>query len=183
MAEREICSHNKWVRACKQCDPGRNVANLQYKDSTIPGPLTPENSPSFYGYAWEDWFALRDSGIAILKEVGSEGRLTYYSTFYPKVYRSVGLSPKAASGERSRLLKCINDDSGLDARYLLTCLLLTGKKPRKPMRGFFTAAAERGLFPESEVPKPEDEDRALTPAQKEFWEDQKRAVWDQLHSR
>lgn len=75
------------------------------------------------------------------------------------------------------LLEAIDEESGIDARLILTALVVDGNTGI-PSEGFFRLAERRNLLDPSDTPPPGQAGRReLSPAQRRFWEDQKRGVF------
>ena len=120
MAHIELCQHGKWIHNCRPCREKRRQSLPKYKGTSTSDKKTPENSDTFYGHPWAEWFAMRDAGITILRERGAGRRLITYPELWEAIETRLGKDLGNSQWKISRLLEDIDEESGLDAQFILT---------------------------------------------------------------
>ena len=177
MADIEFCRHGDWVQNCKECRELRKQSLPKFKGASRSGKKTPENSDTYFGHSWPEWFAMRDAGIAIIEERGAQGSTITYPELWEAIAGRLGRHLESVQYEVPALLEGIDEESGMDARFLLTALVVDGYTAI-PSEGFFRLAERRNLLAPGDTPPPGQAGRrSLSPAQRKFWEDQVAGVF------
>ena len=182
MGEIEICVHGAWIHNCRPCREKRKMSVPAYKGTSKSGRKTPENSDTYYGHPWPEWFDMRNAGIAILRECGERRHLITYPDLWVAINERLDKHLDSSQRKVSALLNWIDQDSGIDARFMLTALVIDGHTDI-PSEGFFRLAERKHLLSASDSPPAGQAGRReLSPAQRRFWDEQKNGVFEILSS-
>ena len=157
------------------------MIEAKFKGTSNSDRKTPENSDTFYGHPWVEWFAMRDAGIAILRDRGAVRRLITYPELWEAIETRLGKELGSSQWKVSRLLEDIDEESGLDAQFILTALVVDARTG-EPSEGFLRLASKRHLLAEKDTPPIGQAGQKLTPEQRRFWEDQKAGVFKLLNA-
>ena len=145
----------------------------QRRTKSSDGRKTPENSTTFFGHTWAEWFRMRDAGYAFLCERASHRRMVSYREVWDAVGNALPFDIGPMYRQVPHLLRYISMYAVDEFGFLPTALVTYDGDPDVgPGPGFFRLAGSLGLIPEADVPAEGEEWRAMTPNQRRFWTEQ-----------
>ena len=149
--------------------------------STGTGKKTPENSSSFFGHPWPEWFAMRDAGYEHLVERARERRMTTYGELWDAVAEKVGVDLGNPWRQIDHLLGYIGEAAyekdGVTPTALVT---YPGDGDVGPGPGYFQLAVSLGLFPARDAPSKPSAWKEMTDGQRQFWETQRDLMFERF---
>jgi hypothetical protein len=174
METSNLCVHGVVLQLCPTCKKSfQEKQRFQRRRfGSVEGRKTPENSDSFFGHTWPEWFTMRDAGAAIILE---HARAREYLT-YPELWAGIRARVDFEIGHPWRqipiLLGYISDYTFEEIGLFVTALVVDGDPQVGPSEGFFRLAAQRGALPEADAPPTGIPWKGMTTAQRAFWEEQ-----------
>jgi hypothetical protein len=174
MTSSNLCEHGVVLQLCPRCKEAfRQKRRVERRRSTsYSGRKTPDNSDSFFGHTWPEWFAMRDAGAAIILE---HARAREFLT-YPELWAGVRSRVDFEIGHPWRqipiLLGYISDYTFEEIGLFMTALVVDGDPEVGPSEGFFRLAAQSGALPEADSPPMGMPWKGMTARQRAFWRDQ-----------
>ena len=143
------CEHGVVLQLCPKCkDAFREQRRVERQGSNSwTGRKTPDNSDSFFGHTWPEWFAMRDAGAAIILEHARAGEYLTYPELWAGVRSRVGFEIGDPWRQVPILLEYISDYTFEDIGLFVTALVVDGTPANGPSEGFFRLAGQRGALP------------------------------------
>jgi hypothetical protein len=169
-----LCEHGFVLQLCPKCKGAfREKRRVESRGAgSWAGRKSPDNSDSYFGHTWPEWFAMRDAGAAIILE---HGRIRHYLT-YPQLWAGIRKRVEFEIGHPWRqipsLLGYISDYTFEEIGLFVTALVVDGDPSNGPSEGFFRLAAQRGALAERDAPPTGIPWTGMTTGQKAFWEEQ-----------
>ena len=154
MSSSNLCEHGVVLQLCPKCkDAFRELRRVDRRRSdSLTGRKTPDNSDSYFGHTWPEWFAIRDAGAHIILD---HARRRQYLT-YPQLWAGVRTRMSFEIGHPWRqipiLLEYISDYAFEEIGLFVTAIVVDGDPLNGPSEGFFRLAAQRGALPEADAP-------------------------------
>lgn len=174
------CKHGLRIHSCTTCtEPAkiertireRNVGGSQARKS-------PDNSDTYFGHTWSEWFALRDIGFGFLVERARGRRTATYNEIWTAVGTGAGRDIGKAWRKVPQLLRHISDKSLDNTGLILTALVITDGRDGHPSEGFFRLSVRVGFLDESDEPEKGVPWNGMTQRQRDFWMNQVEAIFD-----
>lgn len=178
--EDDECIHGLTALTCSLCKAPKAAPSSQKgwsRPSSASGRKTPENSTSYFGHPWSEWFAMRDAGIECILQCARERRTTTYHQLWPEIERNLGVDLGNPWRQMPNLLGYISEQSCGEFRLLLTALVIEEGSVPQPGEGFFRLAAAMGLLAERDAPPEGVPWRGMTELQRTFWEEQVETIF------
>jgi hypothetical protein len=138
---------------------------------------TPENSPTYFGHRWPEWFQMRDTVLAHIEERARRREKTTYSELWSEMEDRLGKDLGNPLRQLPSLLGWVGVEGFERTHLVITALVVYEDRPDQPGDGFFRLAAELGDFPEEDAPKIGEEWPQMTEKQKGYWEGQVEALF------
>lgn len=180
MSVSNLCEHGNVLQLCPKCkDAFRAKRRVERQHSeTWTGRKTPDNSDSYFGHTWPEWFAMRDAGAAIILEHGRKRRYMTYPQLWAGVRTRVGFEIGHPWRQVPSLLEYISDYTFEEIGLFVTALVVDGDPLTGPSEGFFRLAAQRGALSESDAPPTGIPWTGMTARQRVFWEEQVARIFE-----
>jgi hypothetical protein len=174
MSGTNLCEHGVVLQLCPKCKKAfREKQRVERRRSdSWTGRKTPENSDSFFGHAWPEWFAMRDSGAAIILEHARARQFLTYPELWAGVRSRMGFEIGHPWRQIPILLEYISDYTFEEIGLFVTAIVVDGAPQNGPSEGFFRLAAQRGALPEADAPPTGVLWKGMTARQRAFWEEQ-----------
>jgi hypothetical protein len=175
-----LCEHGVILQLCPNCKSAfRERRQVERKRSdSWSGRKTPDNSSSFHGHTWPEWFAMRDAGAAIILEHARAHEYLTYPQFWAGVRSSVDFDIGHPWRQIPILLEYISDYTFEEIGLFVTALVIDGEPRIGPKEGFFRLASQRGALPEADAPPPGVVWTGMNARQRAFWEEQVARIFD-----
>ena len=166
------CEHGKIPQFCSVCKVKIRERN-RTKSQQATGRKTPQNSASFFGHTWDQWFEMCDVGTRVILDCARRGGLILYSDLWQAIQTEIEWDIGHPWRQIPFLLEYISDRTYEDLGIFITALAVDGVGGNHgPSEGFFRLAASRGALPESDSPPIGMPWTGMTPNQRRFWREQ-----------
>ena len=144
---------------------------------------TPENSSSFFGHPWPEWFEMRDAAFSFLCVCARERRLASYHEIWTTVGAKLGKDLGNHWRQLPHLLGHVSERSLEESGILATALVVydPGDASSGPGPGFFSLAVSLGLLAPADGQQ-DAETWTMSDRQRTFWRQQVDAMFDRFAS-
>jgi hypothetical protein len=180
MNSSNLCAHGVVLQLCPRCKNSfREKRRVERRRSdSWTGRKTPDNSDSFFGHTWPEWFAMRDAGADIILEHARRQRYLTYPELWAGVRTRVGFDIGHPWRQIPILLEYISDNTFELIGLFVTAIVVDGGPESGPSEGFFRLAASRGALPEADAPPTGESWAGMTGPQRTFWENQVSRIFE-----
>ncbi len=170
------CKHGLQPATCVLCNGSLERAASQRRQSggvtRSSGRKTPENSETYYGHSWSEWFEMQDEVISYIGEKAKAGEKTTYGELWGALEARLGKDLGNPHYQLPSLLGYVALEGFERTNLVLTALVIYEGRPDQPGDGFFRLAAGLGILDEKDAPEVGEDWSQMTPAQRAFWEQQ-----------
>jgi hypothetical protein len=175
-----VCEHGVILQFCPKCkDAFREKRRVERRHSNSwTGRKSPNNSASYFGHTWPEWFGMRDAGAAMILEHGRTRRYLTYPQLWAGIRKRVGFDIGHPWRQVPSLLEYISDYTFEEIGLFVTALVVDGNPLTGPSEGFFRLAAARGALPETDAPPTGIPWTGMSARQRAFWEDQVAKIFE-----
>lgn len=170
------CKHGLQPATCVLCNGSLERASLERHHGSggnrSSGRKTPENSETYYGHSWSEWFEMQDAVVSYIGEKAKAGEKATYGELWGALEERLGRDLGNPHYQLPSLLGYVALEGFERTNLVLTALVIYEGRPDQPGDGFFRLAAGLGIFDEKDAPEIGQEWSQMTPAQEVFWETQ-----------
>ena len=141
----------------------------------------PQNSTSFFGHSWPEWFEMRDAAFSFLCVCAGERRLSSYHELWTTVGTALGKDLGNHWRQLPHLLGYVSERSLEEVGVLATALVIydPDDASSSPGPGFFSLAVSLGLLDAADGPQDADT-WTMTNRQRTFWRQQVQGMFDRF---